>query len=182
MSDSPYKQKAPLPGQSVDLVPDESPITIADMIRQEGGSIPKAMTRHRNGAAEKALAPSKPSTPFDWEKLRTERLPFLDSFESEEGEGSDSPDVLDGLTSEERLEQDREKFGEVFDHNRIHSISVGQEWPKEKKDWAHGTFDQLKKDAPGGDWQLTNEAEDGTLTFIDLKTGQETDYRWDGEE
>jgi hypothetical protein len=183
-------QKAPFPGQSVDLVPDESPITIADMIRQEGGSIPKAMKRQREDVARRAIAsssspPSAPATmtsagrigsPQSIEAIRTGTQPSSRGV-------PDAPDVLDGLTSDERLEEHRKKFGELEGQDLISAVSVGQEWPGAKTDWVRGTLDDLRRDAPEGDWQLTNEdMTDGTMTFIDLNTGEETEYRWDGEE
>ena len=189
MSDNPYVQKAPLPGQSVDLVPDESPITLADMIRQEGGSVPKGLKKKREDVARRVMAPTPPpparatmtssgrvGSPESIEAIRTGTRPSPRGV-------PDAPDVLDGLTTDERLEEHKKKFGELEGQDLISAVSVGQEWPEAKTDWVRGTLEDLRRDAPEGDWQLTNEdMTDGTMTFIDLNTGEETEYRWDGEE
>jgi len=195
MADNPYRQKAPLPGQSVDLVPDESPITLADMIRQEGGSVPKGLRKKREDVARRVMAPTPPTqatitsagrvgSPESIEAIRTTNLLGQLAMDNFGKRGvPDPPDVLDDLTTDERLEEHREKFGELEGQDLISAVSAGQKWPEEKTNWVRGTLEELKRDAPGGDWQLTNEdMTDGTMTFIDLNTGEETEYRWDGEE
>jgi hypothetical protein len=194
MADNPYKQKAPLPGQSADLVPDESPITMADMIRQEGGSTPRAMKKRREDVARRAIAssspPSTPSTiisaggagsPESIEAIRAGDTP--ESAPMSEGE-------IDNQTSlAEMLQRDREKFQGMYGNQRVEAVAgaggrredPSQPWPDEKKNWVHGTLDNLRK-TTGGSWEINYEGEGGEIEFIDLNTGETTSEYWEGKQ
>ena len=195
MADNPYKQKAPLPGQSVDLVPDESPITIADMIRQEGGSIPKAMKRQRDDVARRTIAsssspPPAPATvasagpmgsPEAIEAIRTGATP--QSAPMSEGEIDDQTSLV------EMLKRDREKFQGLYGNDRVEAVAgaggrredPSRPWPREKTDWVHGTLDELRE-STGGGWEINYEGEGGEIEFIDLNTGEITSEYWDGKQ
>ena len=194
MADNPYKQKAPLPGQSVDLVPDESPITIADMIRQEGGSTPKAMKRQRDNVARRTIASSSPAPPpasptlrtlpeqpYSYERIRTMMSP--ETTPMSEGEIDDQTSLA------EMLQRDRKKFQGMYGNQRVEAVAgaggkrgdPSQPWPREKTDWVHGTLDDLRE-ATKGSWEINYEGEGGEIEFIDLNTGETTSEYWDGKQ
>ena len=196
MADNPYRQKAPLPGQSVDLVPDESPITLADMIRQEGGIVPKGLKKKREDVARRVMAPTPAPTPeaqraFDLNQTLGQMASdaFYEDQDKRSFDSMSEGENDDQISLAEMLKRDRKKFQGLYGNDRVEAVAgaggiredPSQPWPREKTDWVHGTLDDLRE-STGGSWEINYEGEGGEIEFIDLNTGETTSEYWDGKQ
>ena len=185
---NPYIQQTPRFGGSVDLVPDESPITIEQMLLQEGMPLPKPRPVRRATAPD--LVNGRVFNPlFDNASMRAaseaERA-FMNEDLPINNAPAGTPEHKDNEWAIS-LERDRRQFKNTYDHERVNLVAEGQGWDQQTTNMIHGALNKLGKQDPG-DWQLPHDAPTAVI-FDDFNTGvavlfnKETGiYTWDWNE
>ena len=169
---NPYVQQTPRFGGSVDLVPDESPITVEQMLLQEGMPLPKPKSRPVRRATAPDLVNGRDFYPlFDNLSMRAsseaERA-FMNENLPINNAPAGTPEHRDNEWAIS-LERDRRQFKNTYDHERVDLVAEGQGWDQQTKNMIHGELSKLHKQDPG-DWQLTLDAPDSVI-FEDFDTG-----------